>query len=109
MTDYTIGDTPTEDDGLSVRLFDNGGIGTGGTFDRYTAVFDADNGESWYVAMSEHPYHPQGFGQHGEGDVSGVLARDREISVAEAPPDVRKCIEQDVAEWATWRAERMGR
>lgn len=49
-----------------VRCYDNGGE----TFDRYTVVFTGNytrrtRGEHWYLGMSEHPFHPQGFGQHG--------------------------------------------
>lgn len=43
----------------NVKCWDN----EGETFDRYTACF-WDNS---YIGMSEHPFHPQGFGQHGEG------------------------------------------
>lgn len=78
---------------LDVRLFDNGGE----TLDRYTAIFTPTNGDpTWYLAMSEHPFHPQGFGQHGDGDVSGVMERDAELPLDDAPEDVRRCIEQDV-------------
>jgi hypothetical protein len=45
-----------------VRIYDN----ENKTYDRYTAVFaEKINGEYVYLAMSEHPFHPQGFGQHG--------------------------------------------
>lgn len=106
MTDYVIDDVETDEDGVSVRLFDSGGIGApDGSYDRYTAIFDAYNREhdvidAWYLGMSEDPYHPQGFGQHGEGDVSGVLERDREISLADAPEPVRRCIEAELAAYA---------
>lgn len=57
-----------------VRIYDNGGE----TVDRFTCVYSGKyrsiglkRGErinSWfqYVGMSESPFHPQGFGQHGE-------------------------------------------
>ncbi len=52
-----------------VRCYDNGGE----SFDRYTVVFTGryrrkTGGAFWYVGMSSHPFHPQGFGQHGESD-----------------------------------------
>ena len=57
-----------------VRCYDNGGK----TFDRYTVVFSGHYRKSQksggmrdafqYVGMSEHPFHPQGFGQHGESE-----------------------------------------
>ena len=50
-----------------IRCYDSG---ENGSFDRYTVVFTGNythktGGEHWYVGMSEHPTHPQGFGQHG--------------------------------------------
>lgn len=78
----------------TVRLFDNGGE----TFDRYTAVYETDDGETWYRGMSENPFHPQGFGQCGDGDVSGVIERDAEIDVADAPEAVQRCIALDTTE-----------
>ena len=51
-----------------VRAYDNGGK----TFDRYTVVFTGryrkTNFGTIYLGLSEHPYHPQGFGQHGFSD-----------------------------------------
>ena len=47
-----------------VRCYDNDGQ----TFDRYTVVFTGNyKGRKGcnYLAMSEHPTHPQGLGQHG--------------------------------------------
>ena len=47
-----------------IRCYDNGR-----SFDRYTVVYTGRyRGKGWfqYVAMSEAPFHPQGFGQHGE-------------------------------------------
>lgn len=51
-----------------VRIYDSGNSG-----ERYTAVFGkksnrAPDGTKWfdYVGMSADPFHPQGFGQHGE-------------------------------------------
>jgi len=47
-----------------IRCYDNGGK----TWDQYTVVYTGNY--KWrhgceYVGMSEHPFHPQGFGQHG--------------------------------------------
>lgn len=49
------------------RIFDNGGA----SVDRYTIAFKgyrmAGRGMVYpYLASSSHPFHPQGFGQHGE-------------------------------------------
>lgn len=48
-------------------IYDNGGE----TFDRYTIVNPTPwncRGQSVYIyaGSSENPFHPQGFGQHGE-------------------------------------------
>ena len=50
-------------------IYDNGGE----TFDRFTVYFKGQdtvnprNGFRCFLGMSERPFHPQGFGQHGEG------------------------------------------
>lgn len=69
-----------------VRCYDDGGE----TVDRYTVVFTGryrhkTGGVFWHLGMNAEPYHPQGFGQHGE--------RDRQIDVNKwgfAPPIGRK-------------------
>jgi hypothetical protein len=48
-----------------VRCYDNGGK----TCDRYTVVFSGRYGhktakDTWVLAMSENPFHPQGVGMH---------------------------------------------
>ena len=35
-------------------------------FDRYMVLYEPENGVFPYVGMSDNPFHPQGFGQHGE-------------------------------------------
>lgn len=50
-----------------IRVYDNGGE----TVDRFTVLFTgriAGKAPGWnfYLGMSKNPYHPQGFGQHGE-------------------------------------------
>ncbi len=58
------------------RVYDNGGVDKGGTFDRYTVVFTGRAAVikggavvQWpYLSMSEFPFSPQGFGQHGHSD-----------------------------------------
>ena len=52
-----------------IRCYDNNGE----TFDRYTVVFTGHythktDRQHLFVGMSENPYHPMGFGQHGESD-----------------------------------------
>ena len=50
------------------RVFDTG---SDGVFDRYTIAFKGYRVEGHgmvypYLASSTNPFHPQGFGQHGE-------------------------------------------
>jgi hypothetical protein len=52
-----------------IRVYDNDHK----SFDRYTVVYsslkiwyEGHGSVHPYVGMSEHPFHPQGFGQHGE-------------------------------------------
>jgi hypothetical protein len=52
-----------------VRCYDGGEE----LFDRYTVVYCGRwpcRGRRFffYIGMSKHPYHPQGFGQHGDSD-----------------------------------------
>lgn len=51
-----------------IRCYDNGGK----SFDRYTVIFTRLQGKTesrcFGIGMSEHPTHPQGFGQHFEFD-----------------------------------------
>jgi hypothetical protein len=53
-----------------IRCYDNGGE----SYDRYTVVYTGryrhkTGGAQWHVGMSAEPFHPQGFGQHGESMV----------------------------------------
>lgn len=50
------------------RIFDTG---PEGVFDRYTIAFKGYRVQGYgmvypYLASSDYPFHPQGFGQHGE-------------------------------------------
>ena len=55
-----------------LRCYDNGGPDAkDGSIDRFTVVFSGrythkTGGAHWYLGMSPLPFHPQGFGQHGE-------------------------------------------
>ena len=60
---------------VRIACYDNGGK----TADRYTVVyletaFEARRGGTYYecVGMSENPFHPQGFGQHGAFALAGI-------------------------------------
>jgi len=104
-----------------VRCYDNGGK----TFDRYTVVFSgnyrsipnrrcrAKNGPLDFqnVGMSEHPFHPQGFGQHGESERQIDVNKDgfapaigrsnhlgKRIMFVELPADCQKLVLRDYRE-----------
>lgn len=84
--------------------------------DRFTVVFlDEITGNKVNIlAMGPTPFHPQGFCQHGEMDISAVAYRgrggafDKRIKFADLPPDCQKAVIQDL-EWddLSWhKAER---
>jgi hypothetical protein len=97
-----------------VRCYDNGGK----TVDRYTVVFAGRHAAARiyrvfpYLGMSSQPFHPQGFGQHGETrdkpcDVdrwgfppamgrTGHLGK--RIPFADLPDDCRKLVMGDYLE-----------
>ena len=49
---------------MKYLIYDNGGK----TCDRYTIYYKSNGWQPWqdYIAASAKPFHPQGFGQHGE-------------------------------------------
>lgn len=87
-----------------VIIFDNGGA----SFDRYTAVFTKRYKSHRglylnYIAMSERPTHPQGFGQHGEfqwyrGMYQMMQYLGTRIKFEELPIDCQKVVLRDLAE-----------
>lgn len=76
----------------NIRCYDN----QGESFDRYTCVFTKTEGY-YYLGMSENPFHPQGFGQHGQGK-DGPIDRPsyshlgKKVDFSLLPEDVQKCI-----------------
>ena len=77
--------------GQKVRCYDNGGK----TCDRYTVAFldrPEVGGTIECLGMSEHPSHPQGFGQHS----CCVLGRHlgKRIAIKDLPIDCQKLIDQ---------------
>lgn len=78
-----------------VEVHDNGGK----TIDRYTVYyrrryFSANAWQHGYMAMSAAPFHPQGFGQHGEGTLG--RHNGRRIAFRDLPVDCRKLVMQDL-------------
>ena len=82
-----------------LRCWDNEGV----SIDRFTVVWPGGP----YLAMDSKPFHPQGFGQHGEGaeyepETEEVDGRLRSylgwmIEFGDLPPDCQKCVIRDLA------------
>ncbi len=81
-----------------------------GSIDRFTVCYTRKQGGGQYVAMNCAPFHPQGFGQHGEGsngrsvDVNKwgfapAIGRKnhlgRRIAFADLPPDCQRLVLSD--------------
>ena len=75
-------------------IADNGGR----TVDRYTVLYEPEDGRFPYTAMSEAPFHPQGFCQHGElSHRYSVWGRDeRVLELSDLPVDCQKVVQQDL-------------
>ena len=73
-------------------IYDNGGE----TFDRYTVYFTMKNYQSYYecLGMSAEPFHPQGFGQHGTGQLGPHNGK--RIQFSELPAGCQKAVNQDL-------------
>jgi len=80
-----------------VRCYDNGGA----SFHRYTVAFTrryrkTSRDEYYYLGMSEHPYDPQGFGQHGFSntpiDRPKYAHLGKRTAFSDLPDEVRKLV-----------------
>jgi len=77
-----------------VRVYDN----EGETYDRYTVVFTGryrGRDESFiYLGMSSNPFHPMGFGNHGESetliDTPSYKHLGKKVDFQELPEDCKK-------------------
>ena len=74
-------------------------------FDKFTVVYldEIDKrGKVQYIGMSEHPFHPQGFCQHGEMNINAVQYKGRggcfykRIKFADLPAGCQKSVIQDL-------------
>lgn len=82
---------------LRVKCYDN----QGKTFDRYTVLFlkaEYSNRCKYYtyLSMSDTPFHPQGFCQHGE--ISKLLhfcEDNKQIPFSKLPIDCQKAVNQE--------------
>ena len=78
-------------------IYDNGGE----TADRYTVYYSGresinhSNGFRACVGMNESPFHPQGFGQHSEGQPG--KHNGKRITFQSLPADCQKLVKQDLA------------
>ena len=84
---------------LNIKCYDNGGR----TFDRYTIVYldypersDYTRNTFQAVGCSEHPFHPQGFGQHTCCEAGLHLGEEVEFDTL--PEDVKKLVHSDLCE-----------
>jgi hypothetical protein len=75
----------------------------GASFDQYTVCYDETEVTSmvdgpadtlFCVGMSEHPFHPQGFGQHSSAIPGEHLGK--RIKFTDLPEDCQKLIIQDL-------------
>lgn len=75
------------------------------TLDRYTVLYVPEPGSEWvdYLAASEQPYSPQGFGQHGQLRLHEARAyRYRAAGARESakwstlPDDVKRAVREDL-------------
>lgn len=73
--------------------------------DRYTVVYldEIDRrGKVSYLAMNAFPFHPQGFGQHGEMDLNAIAYKGRggafkkRIKFDDLPDDCKRAVIQDL-------------
>lgn len=97
-------DRPVASCPVTVRCYDNSGC----TADRYTVVFHGNQvrrrfGAFVYVAMDADPYHPAGFGQHGESgenfiDYPRYSHLGRRIPFSALPEPCRRLIIQDLTQ-----------
>lgn len=85
---------------LVCKIWDNGGE----TFDRYTIGLKArrfDGGLYWpYLGASENPFHPLGFGQHGEWaswhDAQGGPHLGKRVAFESLPEPVQRFILRNI-------------
>jgi len=79
-----------------LRIYDNGGK----TIDRYTVYYDdsyvSHNGEKLFncLAMSDNPFHPQGFCQHSGGQLG--RHNGKRITFDQLPLDCQKAVYNDL-------------
>jgi len=87
--------------GHNISIWDDGDK----FIDRFTVVYldeIDERGIVQYLAMSANPFHPQGFGQHGEMDINAVAYKGRggcfkrRIRFDELPEDCKRAVMMDL-------------
>jgi hypothetical protein len=64
----------------------------------YPRLKGTEQGERYEcLGCSEHPFHPQGIGQHGEGMIG--RHNGKRISFDDLPPDVQRAVMQDLEDY----------
>lgn len=80
----------------NIRCYDSGGE----FFDRYTVIYldEPERGRDTFTAvgMSEHPFHPQGFGQHCTATSGRHLGK--LIAFEDLPEDCQKLVKRDLGD-----------
>jgi hypothetical protein len=73
--------------------------------DRFTVVYldeIDERGKVQYLGMSTNPFHPQGFGEHGEMDINAVQYKGRggcfnkRIKFDSLPDDCKRAVYNDL-------------
>lgn len=77
----------------NIRIYDNGGR----SYDRYTVIYmdmPEQPGSFTSIGMSEDPFHPTGFGQHGPAMPGRHLGK--RIKWDELPEACQRAVMQDL-------------
>lgn len=78
--------------GVRLRAYDHPS-----SIDRYTVVFDDGAARLTYIGMNASPFHPQGFGQHGELERRHIGSHlGKRINISDLPQDCKRLVLQDL-------------
>jgi len=78
--------------GVRLRAYDHPS-----SLDRYTVVFDDGAQRLTYIGMNASPFHPQGFGQHGELERHNLGSHlGKRINISDLPQDCKRLVLQDL-------------
>lgn len=79
---------------MKIKIYDNGGE----TFDRFTVVYLTQTYACYYgyLGMSENPFSPQGYCQHGSCTDGPHLGK--EIKFEDLPEACQRAVKNDLEE-----------